>query len=519
MAGFRGAVRLSACSVNRRLIIALLTLIVFLALAGMLLLGGRHLTKLARTSDGESRSPAPYSSGKSTAASVRHDSESFGSSSRMVVADDINHVEIKPQRVEDELEEGKEDASQATDSIVFLPLRGIAAAALQNVLHRVATSRGMHIALPISPFNLTYHGVATNPFADTPHSTMMCSGYLDGESLGGETNGDGDMQALSASLPSGARIITVLGNPQTMASTTSQLPLLLGASPLWPARPSIAAGLGLDPEGNVGQNMELAEHVLDFVLLEDRLDESLVLLKRRYGWQLDDIVYCRQVGQLLEAPRLGGERWGPAGKDWYSPNPTDRALYAHYRQMHEDAVLEGGEGFAADLAAFRHFVDLASDTCAGKARYGQDALLDRLMAQSQPHPAAAAEGVGAIPHCDLLLAETSTFVRYFYRLRQPAGAPPVRHIGEMGGAKPLVWIKTHKTGSSTMTNVFHRIVTRQAQSVAVPADNLFIGWPKASRMVTGVALTDGTPFHFDAFGSGHSRYDRPTMELMVPEAT
>ena len=46
----------------------------------------------------------------------------------------------------------------------------------------------------------------------------------------------------------------------------------------------------------------------------------------------------------------------------------------------------------------------------------------------------------------------------------------------------LAYLKTHKTGSSTLTNIFHRIAMTYNASVVLPKSNIFLGWPSKSRI-------------------------------------
>lgn len=405
-------------------------------------------------------------------------------------------------------------------SIIFWPLPGVTAAVPQNIMHRVGLSQGMRVALPNNAYNLTYDPEARSEWEiDDPRPMLICSGYL--QRLGAPAT-------VKNTVPD-SFLVTILGNPEVMKTTTLQLPLLMGGSPLRFIQWSQAKGLGLDNYANAADAVKAAAAAFDVVLLADHMELSLAMLRRRMGWRLEDVVYCRQIG-FLEAPDARTPRWGPPGKAWYHPGGADRALYDHFLGVLNDAA-QNDQSLKADADQLRVLVESASASCSGRGRYGQDPILDQLIAQQRmSHPASQKEETGhqgdefaVAPSSEQLLAEATTFVRLFRlnlglgpRSRRMAGGPR-DHSSEV--AKPLVWIKTHKTGSSTMTNVFHRIVTRQGQSVAVPLDNLFIGWPKVPRMLSGVALTEGTPFHFEAFGSGHSRYDRPTMEAIVPGAT
>jgi len=45
----------------------------------------------------------------------------------------------------------------------------------------------------------------------------------------------------------------------------------------------------------------------------------------------------------------------------------------------------------------------------------------------------------------------------------------------------VVYIKTHKTGSSTLANMFHRVAFKYGLSIALPTDNTFYAWPLMDR--------------------------------------
>ena len=58
-----------------------------------------------------------------------------------------------------------------------------------------------------------------------------------------------------------------------------------------------------------------------------------------------------------------------------------------------------------------------------------------------------------------------------------------------GLRRRLVWIKTHKTGSSTITNVFHRFAWEHKLNIAVPKDEVgAVAAIKASNRVTWYLL-------------------------------
>jgi hypothetical protein len=51
----------------------------------------------------------------------------------------------------------------------------------------------------------------------------------------------------------------------------------------------------------------------------------------------------------------------------------------------------------------------------------------------------------------------------------------------------VIFIKTHKTGGSSITNIMHRVAVRLQLRVALPTNNYYLGWPKKERLVSSVA--------------------------------
>lgn len=83
------------------------------------------------------------------------------------------------------------------------------------------------------------------------------------------------------------------------------------------------------------------------------------------------------------------------------------------------------------------------------------------------------------------------------------------------------YIKTHKTGSSTMTNMFHRYAVHHNLSLALPRDNLFYGWPHARNdqaIPQAVEHVGGSKAPYDVLCSGHLIYDHKGIEAVVPGA-
>ena len=79
----------------------------------------------------------------------------------------------------------------------------------------------------------------------------------------------------------------------------------------------------------------------------------------------------------------------------------------------------------------------------------------------------------------------------------------------------FAFIKTHKTGSSTLTNVFHRYGYFHKLRHALPKGNLYYGWPVKDLLVSSVEHVDGKGFPYDIMASAHGIYDPERFATIV----
>ena len=82
----------------------------------------------------------------------------------------------------------------------------------------------------------------------------------------------------------------------------------------------------------------------------------------------------------------------------------------------------------------------------------------------------------------------------------------------------VVYVKTHKTGSSTLTNIFHRFAFKHNLKVVLPKSNVFLGWPRSAGIPTSYVPLPGAEGNYDIFCSAHTRYSRKYIEPIVPNA-
>eukprot|EP00045_Choanoeca_perplexa_P013616 m.155047 g.155047 ORF g.155047 m.155047 type:complete len:786 (-) comp16403_c0_seq15:402-2759(-) len=99
-----------------------------------------------------------------------------------------------------------------------------------------------------------------------------------------------------------------------------------------------------------------------------------------------------------------------------------------------------------------------------------------------------------------------------------AGQAPVRVCRNGKPVSKLIYIKTHKTGSSTLSNIFHRYGVQHNLRMALPKDNLFYAWPhgQASNIINSVDTSKLSIPPFDILASAHVRYVPEALESMVP---
>ncbi|EDQ86063.1 uncharacterized protein MONBRDRAFT_11390 [Monosiga brevicollis MX1] len=83
----------------------------------------------------------------------------------------------------------------------------------------------------------------------------------------------------------------------------------------------------------------------------------------------------------------------------------------------------------------------------------------------------------------------------------------------------VVYIKTHKTGSSTLTNILHRYGVAKNLKMALPTDNVFYAWPQADphRIMQSVDTVNGSQPPYDMLVSAHVRYVPEALEHRLKE--
>ena len=77
----------------------------------------------------------------------------------------------------------------------------------------------------------------------------------------------------------------------------------------------------------------------------------------------------------------------------------------------------------------------------------------------------------------------------------------------------VVFLKTHKTGSSTITNILNRYADNNNKTVLLPKDQGYYSfdWPNKFRLASAAHI-----FHRPNFLANHARYSRKSLSYLFP---
>eukprot|EP00039_Didymoeca_costata_P009050 m.119916 g.119916 ORF g.119916 m.119916 type:complete len:1220 (+) comp14338_c0_seq1:89-3748(+) len=81
----------------------------------------------------------------------------------------------------------------------------------------------------------------------------------------------------------------------------------------------------------------------------------------------------------------------------------------------------------------------------------------------------------------------------------------------------IMYLKTHKTGSSTLTNLFHRAAVRLRSRVVLPKSDVFLGWPDSRSVLDSYSPIPDVD-KYDMFISAHARYNKERISKILPGA-
>eukprot|EP00045_Choanoeca_perplexa_P014678 m.174770 g.174770 ORF g.174770 m.174770 type:complete len:1183 (-) comp16756_c0_seq1:120-3668(-) len=269
---------------------------------------------------------------------------------------------------------------------------------------------------------------------------------------------------------------------------------------------SVAFDFGYEHEYKDGDADTLMRHLDTFtqVLITEYMDESLVLMKRKLCWELDDVVYyALKVNKRKTRLELADEhRRKILEMNWF-----DNQLYQHFNQTLWREIAQAKD-FEQELELFRQRKAELSEQCVATARWDEEmhrkALMEKELTADQHQ-------------CHLAQMDSVAFVKY---LKHQWGVADPECSTQGQARKQVVYVKTHKTGSSTLTNIFHRYAYKHNRRPVLPKNNLFLGYPDSSTLFSSYVKL--RPYKgkdiYDMLISAHARYDRARMDKLVPNA-
>ena len=108
---------------------------------------------------------------------------------------------------------------------------------------------------------------------------------------------------------------------------------------------------------------------LDFVLIVEMFDESLVYLRRMLNWTTKDIIYVKKNSkpwlQREKVPRFVHRDKYPESTHFLVNifQSVDVALYRHFRDLFEKRLRSESQNFHLEVAEFRTVNKMAADYC------------------------------------------------------------------------------------------------------------------------------------------------------------
>ncbi|XP_070212844.1 galactose-3-O-sulfotransferase 4-like [Littorina saxatilis] len=279
--------------------------------------------------------------------------------------------------------------------VFFLKVHKAASTTVMNVLYRFALQRNLNVALPMRDNILSENGklwarrLLPPPTGASYFFDILCNHLVFHE------------PSVRVTLPADASFIGIVREPFQQFVSAFQyyrtnfnikyLEQIHSSDPIAtylhdPAQYEPTRGpsfsythnrmsfdFGIDPE-----KMNSERHIKDYVsylnrtfqlvMVSERFDESMVLLKRLLGWRLQDVLYIKN-NVLKGSAGGGGDSQFTAGQRQAHRhfNAADYALYEHFAQLFQAKVEAEGKLFPQEVAAFVTMREKVEAFCAGAA--------------------------------------------------------------------------------------------------------------------------------------------------------
>ncbi|XP_006816499.1 galactosylceramide sulfotransferase-like [Saccoglossus kowalevskii] len=127
-------------------------------------------------------------------------------------------------------------------------------------------------------------------------------------------------------------------------------------------------GLSTDDTDNhttVSKKIQALEKEMEFILIADHFDESLLILKKKFCWTMDDILYIPNGVRSKQFRREMSEETRARILDW---NDSDLKLFEYFNKTLWQNIAEYGPCFERDLQYFREKRQKVMDECIGPSQ-------------------------------------------------------------------------------------------------------------------------------------------------------
>lgn len=101
------------------------------------------------------------------------------------------------------------------------------------------------------------------------------------------------------------------------------------------------------------------DNTFDLVLVSERFDESMILMKRFLGWATKDVLYLKSNVLLKKKSNYSAIQKGAHRR----ANMADYALYDHFISVFDEKVRSGGADFQQEVDAFRIILKAMNAFC------------------------------------------------------------------------------------------------------------------------------------------------------------
>lgn len=282
-------------------------------------------------------------------------------------------------------------ASKEVHHLFFLKVHKAASTTVLNVIYRFALSRHLVVMLPVSRLaNIlserskvwTSNAAPLPPGAD--HFDVLCNHLIFEES------------SIRRALPEDSLFVGIVRQPFDQFVSAfwyyrekynySYLKKIPGSRPistylrnpkLWEPNETqfttsrMSIDFGMDPARvhdklYVNQYVKYLNDTFHLVMVSDRFDESILLMRRLLGWRVQDVIYIKNNARNTFYNQTFTSKEKRTHRDW---NPADYALYEHFAQVLDDKVRAAGEVFRQEVESFGVICQAVRDYCRGDSTH------------------------------------------------------------------------------------------------------------------------------------------------------